>query len=77
MKEGIVPKIRIRMPFIHDVNRFIDNMYIYMLSIGRVIKRIMCIIADVLFFFTNGGIIAHMPICFSRKIEFQINVYFN
>lgn len=74
MKEGIVPKIRIRMPFIRDVNRFIDNMYIYMLSIGRVIKRI---IADVFCFFLNGGIIAHMPICFSRKIEFQINVYFN
>lgn len=54
MKEGIVPKIRIRMPFIHDVNRFIDNMYIYMLSIGRVIKRIMCIIADVLFFLQMG-----------------------
>lgn len=77
MKEGLVPKIRIRMSFIRDVNRFIDNMYIYMLSIGRVIIRILCILADVLFLKKNGGIIVHMPICFSRKIEFQNNVDFN
>lgn len=43
------------MPFTRDVNRFIDNMYIYMLSIGRVIKRILCIIADVLFFKKKWG----------------------